>query len=366
MRQYIFLAVVLILITLTVIYLTRRLTNYFELSSKWTFGIIFTLVPVLFITSFIAFLNTTNYAGHLIYKLAMLVMGFYIYLLLIVMLIDLVSLIFDFPHKIKAYASLGITLIMTVYSYVNSTIIRTTEIEVPLKNLTEEIKAVHLTDVHIGHFRLDGFLDEIIQKTNAQTPDIVFITGDYLDSKYALDYKYFEPLRKINAPIYFVGGNHDLATNNEKIFELMERAGVNTLRNEIADFKGIQLIGLKHMAPDSKRKDVHTRHMNETIESTMKSLKFDKDKPSIVLHHAPNGIKYTNDAGVDLYIAGHTHAGQFFPFSVITEFMFEYNKGLHNFNGTQVFVSQGIGTFGPPFRLGTISEIVTLNLKAKN
>jgi predicted MPP superfamily phosphohydrolase len=84
-----------------------------------------------------------------------------------------------------------------------------------------------------------------------------------------------------------------------------------------------------------------------------------------MLHHAPNGIKYAAQAGVDLYLAGHTHAGQIFPFNYLANLIFEYNRGLHEYNGTYVYVSEGVGTFGPPFRLGTKSEIISMQLVPK-
>jgi predicted MPP superfamily phosphohydrolase len=86
-------------------------------------------------------------------------------------------------------------------------------------------------------------------------------------------------------------------------------------------------------------------------------------KPTVLLHHSPDGIQYANQHGVNLYLAGHTHAGQLFPVKYIAHLFFDYNKGLHDFKGTKMFVSQGVGTFGPPMRVGTKSEIVVITLK---
>jgi predicted MPP superfamily phosphohydrolase len=92
----------------------------------------------------------------------------------------------------------------------------------------------------------------------------------------------------------------------------------------------------------------------------------DNSKPTVLLHHGPNGIKYDINAAVDLYLAGHTHGGQLWPATYVAKMMFEYNKGLHDYKGTQVYVSQGTGTFGPPMRVGTYSELTILNLKPES
>lgn len=81
-----------------------------------------------------------------------------------------------------------------------------------------------------------------------------------------------------------------------------------------------------------------------------------------MLHHSPDGVRYAHKKGVDLYLAGHTHAGQLFPITLIAGMIYKFNKGLYNYNGTKVFVSQGAGTFGPPMRTGTHSEITVVRL----
>lgn len=80
----------------------------------------------------------------------------------------------------------------------------------------------------------------------------------------------------------------------------------------------------------------------------------------------PNGVQYAQKEGVDLYLAGHTHAGQIFPFSIIASWIFNYNRGLHEYKDTKIFVSEGVGTFGPPFRIGTKSEIIEIQLMPGN
>ncbi|MBQ6789855.1 MAG: metallophosphoesterase, partial [Paludibacteraceae bacterium] len=83
------------------------------------------------------------------------------------------------------------------------------------------------------------------------------------------------------------------------------------------------------------------------------------------LHHSPVGAKYIEAAGADLFLAGHTHGGQFFPVTLINDRLFEYNRGLYHRDRMAVYVSCGSGTFGLPLRIGSDSEVTLLHLKPK-
>ncbi len=359
---YLILIALLAILVITVIYLSRRFAWMFETGSTWPLYIGFSLLPAYFLTAGILFLNSTTPGGHLLYKISAVLMGIYLFLVISFLLVDLVNLYLKLKPSAFAIAALGLTALVSLGSYINAAYIRTSEVEVPIKGLTQSIKAAHLSDIHIGHFRTNGFLQNMVDKTNAAQPDVIFITGDYLDSHYALNEKYFEPLKQLKAPIYFVDGNHDHATNNDSILSLMSAAGVNVLYNDMAEFKDIQIVGLTHMLPDRKSFDMHANGHSPTMAETLPKLNIDAEKPSVLLHHAPSGAKYAHKAGIDLYLAGHTHAGQLFPFTFMARLIFDYNRGLNHYEDTKIFVSEGVGTFGPPFRLGTKSEIVILDL----
>ncbi len=353
------------LVVSVIIYLAKRFAMSFEAVNTLPFYIGFSVVIILFFVAGIVFINSTGAIEHIIFKIAAIVIGVFLFTIFSVIIVDVIGLFIKFSPRTYAISYISLTALITLFGLWNSFNIQNTRLEIPMDGLTENIKAVHLTDIHIGHFRTNGFLDKMIEKTNAENPDVIFITGDYLDSRYALDNKYFEPLQKLNAPVYFVDGNHDKATNNESINSLMRKNGINVLENKVMHFKGLQIVGLMHMIADNHSFDIHASGQNQTIESVLPQLNIDRNKASVILHHAPNGIKYAQQNGIGLYLAGHTHAGQLFPFNFIASMMFEYNRGLHDYKGTKVFVSEGIGTFGPPFRLGTKSEIVTLNLTPK-
>lgn len=362
---YIFLLIFITVITLSVIYLSSKFAYSFEAASTTPYHILFTSMILFSLVGTGAFINAQGFVGHFLFQIATILMGFYLYLVLSVIVIDLAQFVVKMPPISFGMSSLVLAIVVSGAGIWKSSNINITNIEVPVKGLTEELKAVHLTDIHIGHFRTNGFIQRIIKKTNAEEPEIVFFTGDYLDSKYALDLKFFEPLKQLNAPVYFVDGNHDKATNTASIKKLMREVGVNVLENEVISYNGLQVVGLDHMLADRKSFDMHASIDAPTIKETLASLDIDKEAPSLMLHHSPNGVEYANQAGIDLYLAGHTHAGQLFPFNYLANLIFDYNRGLHDHNGTKIFVSEGIGTFGPPMRIGTKSEIVVVNMKAE-
>lgn len=359
---YLILAFLLVIITLLVIYLSKKVFLIFGLESNKLVYVGFTLLTIFSFVSVFAFVNATSEAMHIIYKISAIALGLFIFTVFSFLLADAIGLFIKLKPAIYGILGFGLAALISIFGYWNASHIRISPVNIQMQGLNEEMKAVHLTDIHIGHFRTNGFLQQLMDKTNAQNPDVIFITGDYLDSKYALDKKYFEPLKQLKAPVYFVDGNHDHATNNDSIVALMRSVGVKVLENEVTHLNGLQIIGLNHMLGDKNSFDLHASEHNPTIDETLPKLDIDQEKATVLLHHAPNGIKHANKYGIDLYLAGHTHAGQIFPFNFFANLMFEYNRGLHDFNGTKVFVSEGIGTFGPPYRIGTKSEIISLTL----
>lgn len=307
--------------------------------------------------------NTTNNFGSLIYMLAALTMGAFLYLTLSVMLVDLVKLFTTFQPRTYGFAALTITFLVIIGGVLNAWNIRVTNQEIKLVGLSSEIRAAHLSDIHVGHFRGEKFVQKIVDKTNEQNVDVVFITGDLFDGRINLTKEDLAPLAKLDAPVYFVDGNHDKYTGVKTIKSMLKEIGVNVLENEVTHFSELQIIGLNHMRADNKAFNMHAGENGSTIKSTLENLNIFVEKPTVLLHHSPDGIQYANKNGVDLYLAGHTHAGQLFPVKYIAHLLFDYNKGLHDYKGTKIYVSQGIGTFGPPMRVGTKSELAVITLK---
>lgn len=344
------------------IYLAKRFAFFFSFERATLFYILFPLITVFMIGGVMGATNSVSSIGHFAFMIGAVLMGFVLYLLISTIAVDLVSLFVKTKPIYFGIAALSLATLVSIYGIWNATHIKLTEVDIVMDKLQQPVRAAHLTDTHLGHFRGGENLQKIVEIINKNKVDVVFFTGDLLDSKIQLKPESMLPLKNLNAPIYFVEGNHDEYTGVNAIKDFLRNIGVNVLENDVVNWGELQIIGLTFMVADSGSVSPHTSSNGPTIEKVLDQLPLDDSKPTVLLHHGPNGIKYANSAGVDLFLAGHTHAGQLWPATLVAKAIFEYNKGLHQYNGTQVYVSQGTGTFGPPMRVGTNSELAFINL----
>jgi uncharacterized protein len=360
---YLFIILFLGILTGANIYLASRFNFYFSIEKTKTFYYLFPVLTLMMIFGVMPFSNATSTAGSLVYMFSAITMGVLLYLILTVLAIDFINLFIKIPPKALGLSVLTITLLVSLYGIINSWNVQVTSKEITIKGLTKPVRAMHLSDIHLGHFRGKDFLQNIVNKTNDQNVDVVFITGDLFDGRIHLNKDELAPLTQLKAPVFFIEGNHDRYTGVKIIKDYLRQLNVTVLENEIINWGEMQIIGLNHMLADSETYNMHAAGNSSTIKGTLEKLPINKNMPAVLLHHSPDGIKYASENSVDLYLAGHTHAGQLFPIKYIADLIFKYNKGLHDFNGTKIFVSQGAGTFGPPMRIGTQSEITLLKLK---
>ncbi len=311
----------------------------------------------------IPFTNSTNTAGNIFYIIAATLMGILLYLILSTLFVDLLHFSIKVKPAFYGLAAISLTLIVSAYGIWNSYNLKTTQITIPIKGITKQVRAMHVSDVHLGHFRGKAFMQKIVNATKTQNVAVIFITGDLFDGKYNLNMDVLSPLKELDIPIYYVEGNHDGYTGSKLIKNRLRETGVLVLENEVTHLGEFQIIGLTHMLADENEVNIHASGQGATIKTVLSSLKIEKNIPSILLHHSPDGVEFANKVGVDLFLAGHTHAGQLFPINYVTGLLFPYNRGLYDYNGTKLFVSEGAGTVGPPMRVGTKSEITVITLK---
>jgi predicted MPP superfamily phosphohydrolase len=346
------------------IYLSRRIGWIFSMDSRTGLHILFALLPIFMVGGMIGFSNATGFFGSLLYGAAAVITGLLLYLLLSLLVVDLLRIFVQLKPALYGILSFTIALAVVFYGLWNATRTRVTEVDVAVENLEEEVRIMHLSDIHLGHFRGKAFLQKLVEMTNAADPEMVVITGDLFDGKVHLKQETLEPLQQLRVPVFFVEGNHDGYSGVEKIKELLRVAGVRVLENEVTEVEGLQLIGLNHMPADDGAPSMHAGNPKSTIRREMTRIELDPKKPSVLLHHSPDGVEFAAARSVDLYLAGHTHAGQLFPINFLNDLLFTYNKGLYHSNGTTILVNRGAGTFGPPMRVGTRGEIVLIRLKA--
>jgi hypothetical protein len=253
----------------------------------------------------------------------------------------------------------GAAMIVGLYGVFNASWTRITRITVRLANLPDAWrgrKAALISDLHLGHVRNGSFLRRMVAKILKEEPDAIFIAGDLYDGT-AIDAKRAAaPLSKLTAPhgVYFVAGNHEQFGDDTKYLRAVEAAGVRVLTNEKVDADGLQIIGVPY------RHATHDAH----FASVLQGVGVDRERASVLLTHAPDHPEVAEAAGVSLQLSGHTHVGQFIPWSWMARRIYrQFVYGLSRIGKMQVFTSSGAGTWGPPLRLGSNPEIVVLQFE---
>jgi uncharacterized protein len=258
-----------------------------------------------------------------------------------------------------AYFLFGLAAAAGAYGLLNSMLVRVRHVPVKLKNLPAVWKgrtAALLTDTHLGHVRGIRFAKRIVAMVSSFRPDIILIGGDLYDGTAANVSKLADPLRGLSAPqgAYFIAGNHEEFGDHTKYLDAVKSAGVRVLNNEKVILDGLQLVGVHHR--DAARP--------ERLRAILQNARLDPNAASILLTHAPDQLGVAAEEGIGLQVSGHTHGGQFFPFTWLTSRVYRtFVYGLNRLGDLLVYTSSGAGTWGPPFRVGTQPEIVLFSFE---
>lgn len=230
-----------------------------------------------------------------------------------------------------------------------------------LKSSLLGLKIAQISDLHVSATIRTAYVKDVVAKTNATNPDIIVITGDILDGQTENVAPHLEHLRDLKSKygVYYVTGNHEYYWQPASLLVKLKELGFNILINEnrILDIGEAKLMiaGI----PDIQGARVlpgHEPDLKKAIESPAKAdLK-------ILLAHRPDMYAEAEEAGYDLMFAGHTHAGQFFPFSIFIGFAHKYYQGLAKNERMWVYVNPGTGYWGPANRFATPTEITLATL----
>ena len=219
------------------------------------------------------------------------------------------------------------------------------------------LKIVLVSDLHIGYLINKKKLRQYVDSINSQGADVVFIAGDLFDNAIepVLDQNMHEELSSIRARfgVYVVTGNHEyIGTDKDTKVSYLKKCGLVVLEDSVALVDNrLYVVGRKDRI-DGNRKS--TQELVQGLDTNM---------PIILLDHQPFNLDESVSAGVDLHLSGHTHDGQFFPINLITKAIYEVSAGYKLKGNTHIYVTSGIGIWGPPVRIGTKSEFVVINMK---
>jgi predicted MPP superfamily phosphohydrolase len=250
----------------------------------------------------------------------------------------------------------GLAVLVVLYGLINARMIRERRLTVTLPNLPPSWKgrtALLVTDIHLGNVNTSGFSRRIAAVARRLDPAVVFLAGDLYDGSKADPTKLAAPLFELTPPlgVFFCGGNHEDFGDAANYTATLERGGIRVLHNERVMVDGLQVIGVSYA--DS----TYPAHLRAYLES----LHLDDGPASVLLNHVPHRLPIVEQTGVNLQLSGHTHGGQFFPFTLVTRWVYgKFTYGLQRFGKLQVLTSSGVGTWGPPMRVGTEPEVVLI------
>jgi predicted MPP superfamily phosphohydrolase len=263
------------------------------------------------------------------------------------------------PRVELASVLFGAAILAAAYGLINAAWLRVTTITVPLPNLPAAWQGhtiALVTDLHLGHLAGPRFLRRVIARLRSLRPEAVLIGGDMFDgSTVGLD-RLASAWRGFSAPrgIYFVTGNHDEFAERGIYLKAVERAGIHLLNNEKVSVEGLQIVGVH----DSEAGDPRE------LRTILRRARLDRNAPSILLAHRPVNLAVAEEEGVSLQLSGHTHGGQVWPWNLLVSRIYgRFAYGLHRLEKLLVYTSNGAGTWGPPLRVGTKSEIVLIRLE---
>mgnify|MGYP003874139107 CR=1 FL=1 len=258
--------------------------------------------------------------------------------------------------KITGSILFGVAIVANIFGIYNSFRPKITTYEIKLPNLPSSWqgrRAVLVSDTHFGNMRGTASSRKLTEKINELSPDLVFIPGDYYDGPLAKYEEIATEMKNVKAPlgVFFSTGNHEEFREPSPYTNALKKAGIKVLNNEKENVEGVDIIGTTYMNSNSY----------EQLLQTLRKIGIEENKPSILLKHAPFAPAGAADAGISLMLSGHTHLGQQWPFNLITRQIFkEATYGRYSAGTMQGITTSGYGTWGPPQRIGTRSEIVLL------
>jgi len=269
------------------------------------------------------------------------------------------------PNSYAFFICLSHAILIAIYGYFEAKNIRTETLTVRSPKIPSEIgrlRIVQISDVHLGLIVREERLKRILGDVKKANPDILVSTGDLVDGQIDNLSSLTELLKEINPRYgkFAVTGNHEFYAGLDQSLKFTKDAGFTVLRGEHVDIPGlITVAGIDDP-------QVKTYMQNIATDEKELLLGLPQEKFKLFLKHRPFIEKHSTGF-FDLQLSGHVHKGQIFPFSIITGLYYQTQAGYTKLsNGSQLYVSRGAGTWGPPIRFLSPPEVTVIELVHSN
>lgn len=270
------------------------------------------------------------------------------------------SWFFDASSPKRGALLVGATLLVAFLGHINYLKKRRVELNLKVdKELPKDLKIVLLTDMHLGYAIENKELKSWVNLVNKEQADLVLIAGDIIDVS-LLPLHYFQ-LNKVLKQFkskygtYACVGNHEYLSGIERSIEFLKSSDITILRDKVIslDDLHINLVG----------RDDKTNLKRKSLAKVVEGI--NGEYVNILLDHQPYNLEGATENKIDLQFSGHTHRGQMWPISWITDRLFENSYGYSRKGDTQYYVSSGLGIWGGRYRVGTRSEYVVVNVEGR-
>jgi uncharacterized protein len=242
-------------------------------------------------------------------------------------------------------------------------------VDIPVEGLAPELdglRIVQISDLHVSPRTRLASVQRVVEMTRALAPDLIALTGDIVDGSVSRLAPLVAPLEALTSEerAFFVLGNHDYYSGATPWTAHFEGMGFRVLRNaHVSIERGNARLLIGGVIDFAAR-------MSDPTARPRPDLAADGDARAafrLLLAHNPKIAPQAEKAGFDLQLSGHTHAGQFFPWTVVIHWVHgPHAAGLSRRGRLWVYVSAGTGTWGPPVRLGTRPELTLLRIVSAN
>lgn len=324
---------------------------------KLIFSLLFWLAAfALFISFGIKNSDIPEFFPRILFHIGAVWLVFLLYMVLTLIILDLVNI---FTHNFtgRFWYALGVTAVILIAGNINYRNPKIENLELTFSNDTpknDSIRIVAISDIHLGYGTGPEKLKKYVSKINSLNPDVVLIAGDMIDNSVKPLWKapFSQELAKISVPIYLAPGNHEYISSINECSKYLSQTNVVMLRDSATTIgKGLTLIGRDDFSNKSRipLKELLLRHPTES--------------GTIVLDHQPQELHIGDSLGVDLIICGHTHNGQVWPLNKIVNKIYPQSHGYRKWSHSHIWVSSGLSLWGPPFRIGTRSDIAVITIK---
>ncbi len=286
-----------------------------------------------------------------------------LYLFMLFLVLDLGRLLHILPRTLlynNGWTAGGIVVFMFclfLYGHLHYKNKYRQEVTLTSEKITKPVKLVMMSDLHLGYHNRREELHRWIDMINAEQPDLVLIAGDIIDGSMRplKEEKMYEEFQRIKAPVYACLGNHEYYSGEPGAQQFYQDAGIHLLQDSIAVVGDLCIIGR------DDRTNIHRKSLGKIMAEN--SSLISHSSFLILLDHQPYHLEQAERQHIDFQFSGHTHHGQVWPISWITESIYECAFGPYKKGHTDYYISSGLGIWGGKFRIGTRSEYVVVTIK---